>query len=124
MALAFIAGMIPFAAHAEKFTFANQSGTPGCYSIDFDKTDNLAYGKFYANKCNPPGAILYASGVLTKTGASPNKVWSFSFTGPENATTLYLLDLKAMTWIEYRVIGIQPIAVEGHGVLLNGVQTP
>jgi hypothetical protein len=119
--LAVLACLLPFGAHATKYTLADQNGVASCDVIDIATAHQLAYGKMHRDLCDPPAPTVSGTGVSTRLRGSSNIVWSFSVTG-ETSTRLYLLDLKALTWVEYYEDSGDPLQPVGSGILLKGSQ--
>jgi hypothetical protein len=121
--LGLLACLLPLAAHAEKYTLADPSGTPSCTFVAVVPRQQLIYGLIYAYRCNPPVPDLAGSGVSTTVPGSSDKVWSFTVTGTNDAA-LYIFDFKALTWVEYYEANKQPLQIIGNGLLLKGVHKP
>jgi hypothetical protein len=121
--LGFVACLLPIAAHATRYTLADSNGVPSCDIVAVAPHQQLIYGDIYFSECNPPAPTLAGSGVSTKIPGSSDKVWSFAVTATD-ATSLYIFDFKALTWVEYYEANKQPLQIIGNGLLLKGVHKP
>ncbi len=123
VALAILACLLPLSAQATKYTFADSNGVPSCDDIDLAIKQQLIYGDIYHERCDPPSPTFAGSGVSTKIRGSSHTVWSFSITDGKNAQ-LYLLDLAALTWVEYNEGDDNQLQRVASGLLLKGYHKP